>query len=189
VILAFGPTISALESAGLNLTSAETEALKPIGTHNYFSSATKLSIPYGLSFSVKPANPALPPEAAGEPIRFLPLSPYDQIATSWSWGPYREYMSEGQARQILMDTLSTVNRDPNNATASSVEVTAQDVRAFKKWDYFPHYDSAQLKAGWYDKFNRLQGQNGTYFASGLNGFEMVERAVTAGIDVADSYFQ
>lgn len=73
-------------------------------------------------------------------------------------------------------------------TAASIAVTNAGIRAFKKWDYFPHYVTAQLKGKWCDKLNALQGQKNTCWASGLNGFESVEWAVRAGLDVADSYF-
>ncbi|KAJ7716409.1 hypothetical protein B0H14DRAFT_2643845 [Mycena olivaceomarginata] len=46
----------------------------------------------------------------------------------------------------------------------------------------------QLEAGYYAKFNALQGEKNTYYASGLNGFETVEYAIRAGIDVAETYF-
>ena len=59
---------------------------------------------------------------------------------------------------------------------------------FRAWDYFPHFDKDQLDNGYYEKFNSLQGYMGTYYASGLNGFETVEFAVRAGKDVANSYF-
>jgi hypothetical protein len=53
--------------------------------------------------------------------------------------------------------------------------------------YFPHFDRRELERGFYAKFNALQGQNNTYYASGLNGFEIVEFAIRAGRDVVDTF--
>ena len=84
--------------------------------------------------------------------------------------------------------MSKINSDPRDPSAQPKPVTDKDVLAFRKNAYFPHFDSAQLAGGWYDKFNALQGKKGTYYASGLNGFETVEFAVRAGLDVVDSFF-
>lgn len=72
--------------------------------------------------------------------------------------------------------------------ASTKPVTDRDVLGFQQNDYFPHFDSEQLRQGWYDKFNALQGKQKTFYASGLNGFETVEFALRAGLDIVDSYF-
>ena len=139
-------------------------------------------------FGAASAAPNLPPDADGEPVAFISLFNTSNIATTWSWAAYRTDETLEQARLLLKRTLSKVNKNPADPNASPVPVTDDDVRAFRKWDYFPHFDSAQLAAGWYGKFDALQGQKKTYFASGLNAFETVEFAVRAGLDVVDSYF-
>jgi hypothetical protein len=116
------------------------------------------------------------------------LFPTSNIATAWSWGPYRGNLTLDQARTLLKETLSKVNKDPTNSSAVPQPVTDADILGFQQNDYFPHFDSQQLAGGWYDKFNALQGQNNTYYASGLNGFETVEFALRAGIDIVESYF-
>lgn len=85
----------------------------------------------------------------------------------------------------MKSTLSQVNK---NLNPGARDINGGDVLAFQKHDYFPHFDPEQLAAGFYDKFNALQGQQHTYYASGLNMFETVEFAIRAGYDVADSYF-
>jgi len=81
--------------------------------------------------------------------------------------------------------LTSVNEALNPGTGG---IDNGDVLAFVKHDYFPHFDPEQLAAGWYGKFNALQGQQKTYYASGLNMFETVEGALRAGYDVVDSFF-
>ena len=152
-----------------------------------------MDIPFGMRFVAMDTSPVTPFAAAGEPVAFLRLSPFDSIATSYSWDAKNSTKSESDVRTILQTTLSKLNKDPRNVSATDVgitqdDITQDDIKAFRKWDYFPRFNSSTLKAGWYAKFNAVQGSQKTYWASGLNGLETVEWAVRAGLDVADSYF-
>lgn len=184
LILAFPPTIPALQAAGLTLSPNETEVFSPIGLIAYYSGIVNIKSPPGNYEALSPA-PWLPPPAAGEPVAFIHLWPESTTALTYSWGAYRGSQTVSAARALLESTLSAVNR---NLNPGSGDLNAGDVLAFVPHDYFPHFDGPQLAAGFYDKFNRLQGQQHTYFASGLNMFETVEFAVRAGYDVVDSYF-
>lgn len=188
VVLAFPPTLPNLRRAGLDLHLDEEKVFYPIGTHNYFSQAVKIALPFGVSYIGSSSSAGLPPPAAGEPVAALRLQSSSDLVTAWSWGPYRELLPEHDARETALQTWSRINKDPRNATATSQPVTETDLKAFRKWDYFPHYDSEQLANGYYAKLNRLQGARKTYYASGLNGMETVEWAIRAGKDVVDSYF-
>lgn len=188
LIFAFPPTIENLERAGLDLTEEENEVFSEVGVHNYYSSAVEFELPFGVSYIANMSNPAIPPPNDGEPVAVLRLSPNSNVSTSWSWGPYKEFQAESSAREILDTTLSKINKDPRNATAQAEPLCSDDIRAFRKWDYFPHFDSEPLRNGAYDKLNKLQGCNKSYWASGLSGMEIVEWAIRAGQDVVDSYF-
>jgi len=118
----------------------------------------------------------------------LKLFNTSDIATTFSWGPYRGNETRAEAKTLLKTTLSKINKDPRDPSALPEPVTNRDILEFRKNDYFPHFDSAQLAGGWYAKFNALQGKKGTYYASGLNGFETIEFAVRAGADIVDSFF-
>ncbi|KAF2120679.1 hypothetical protein BDV96DRAFT_484959 [Lophiotrema nucula] len=188
IIFAFPPTIENLERAGLDLTKEENEVFKNVGVHNYFSSAVEFALPFGVSYIAESPSINEPPPNEGEPVAVLRLSSAINISTSWSWGPYKEFESIESARDLLNTTLSKLNKDPRNVTAAAVPLTNMDIRAFRKWDYFPHFDTEPLKCGAYEKLNKLQGKTKSYWASGLNGMETVEWAIRAGIDVVDSYF-
>ncbi|ORX98949.1 hypothetical protein BCR34DRAFT_606767 [Clohesyomyces aquaticus] len=188
LIMAFPPTLDNLRTAGLDISDEEDEVFAPVGIHNYFSSAVNLKLPFGVSYIQNSSSRTVPPPNDGEPVAVLRLSPNSTVSTAWSWGPYREFESEASAYNLLKSTLSKVNKDPRDVNAMSVELQSADIRAFRKWDYFPHFDTEQLKCGWYDKLNKLQGCKKTYWASGLNGMETVEWAIRAGQDVVDSYF-
>lgn len=187
LILAFPPTVPALQAANLQLSPAEQTVFSSVLLTAYYSGAVHLQTPRNLGFSEKTATPATPVSAIGEPIAFLYMFNSSDIATTWSWGK-THIISPGIARILLRAVLSKINKDPNDSTAVSKMVTDADIVGFQANDHFPHFAGDQLKEGWYAKFNALQGVNNTYYASGLNGFETVEFALKAGIDVVQSYF-
>ena len=118
----------------------------------------------------------------------LRLHEASNITVAWSWGKYQSFVATGFARGLAQASLSKINKDPRVPEELPTPVTDSDIKVFRKWDYFPHFDTQQLADGAYDRLNALQGQSRTYFASGLAGFENVEWAVQGGLDVVDSYF-
>jgi hypothetical protein len=208
LVLAFPPVMHALQAANLNLTHDEVTVFSPVGITKYWSGAVRVATPDGFTFAGFlretfvgllaqllggvniPFIEFIPwlPEPAGQPVAFLRLENASDIATTYSWGKYRSNQTLASAKALLKQTLSKINKDPRNVTALPVPITDDDIKDFREWDYFPHYDQRQLDQGYYSKFNNLQGNNNTYYASGLNGFETVEFAIRAGIDIVDTYF-
>lgn len=188
VVLAFPPTIENLRIAGVDLRPEEEAVFAPVRVHNYFSSAVEMSVPYNVSYIASSTSPQEPPPNVGEPVALLRLDPSSPVVTSWSWGPDDRSQSAEEARDILSIALSQVNKDPRIPGEVSSALKSEDVKTFRKWDYFPHFDSAELRGGWYQKLSALQGQSNTYWVSGLNGMETVEWVVRASQDVVRSYF-
>ncbi|KAJ5278240.1 hypothetical protein N7524_004393 [Penicillium chrysogenum] len=173
LILAFPPTLSSLQNAGLDVTDEEREVFTPVGTHSFYSGA-------------RPPGPS--PDATGDPVVFTKLHGDLDIAITSSWGPYRGSLTRDEAYARLKSTLSAFNKDPRDAGVFAGAVSDENVLAFQENDYFPHYDSQQLREGYYELFEALQGQKGTYYASGFNMFELVEYALRAGQDVTKRFF-
>lgn len=187
VIFAFPPSIASLERAGVDLTEEEYDTFRNVSTNQYYSSAVDLKLPFGVSYIANATSPAVPPPNDGEPVAVLHLSRESNVSVAWSWGPY-EIQAESAGERLLIESLSKVNKDPRNATEVATPLTTNDVKAFKKWDYFPHFGPEALRCGAYSKLNALQGCKNSYFASGLAGMEIVEWAIRGGQDVVDSYF-
>ncbi|KAL6706758.1 hypothetical protein ACN47E_005094 [Coniothyrium glycines] len=187
VILAFAPTIDNLERVGLDLTELEHDTFSNVTTHQYYSSAIKLELPYGVSYIANQTSPRLPPPNDGNPVAVLHLSERSNVSVAWSWGPY-EYQTAEVGQRLLVDTMSKLNKDPRNTTELPQPFCESDIRAFRKWDYFPHFQSDALRSGAYANLNKLQGQKKTYYASGLSGMEIVEWAVRGGRAVVNDYF-
>jgi hypothetical protein len=208
LVLAFPPVMHALQVANLDISNDENIVFSPVGTIKYWSGAVRVATPNGDTFAgflretflgliaqvlggvTLPFGEFIPwlPEAAGQPVAMVRLFNSSDIGTTWSWGAYQSNQTLAEANTLLKDTLSRINKDPTDTTAIGKPVTDDDVMDFREWDYFPHYDQAQLDQGFYAKFNSLQGSQNTYYVSGLNGFETVEFAIRAGIDVVDTYF-
>lgn len=212
LVLAFPPVMHALQAANLDISSDEQTVFEPVGIINYWSGAVRVATPFqdvmagflqetflalidkflnglglGNIFNFGDFIPWLP-KPAGQPVAWIRLFNASNIATTWSWGKYRTNQTLAEAKTLLIDVISKLNKDPADTNAQPVPITDADVMDFRGWDYFPHFDQAQLDQGYYDKFNALQGHQNTYYASGLNGFETVEFAIRAGKDVVDSYF-
>lgn len=187
VIFAFAPSIASLERAGLDLTEEEYNTFHNVTTHQYYSSAIELELPFGVSYIANTTSPAVPPPNDGQPVAVLHLNEQSNVSVAWSWGPYYE-QDERVARHLLIDSLSKINKDPRNITETPDPLCDADIKAFRKWDYFPHFSPDALRSGAYAKLNDLQGCRKTYWASSLSGMEIVEWAIRGGQDVVDSYF-
>jgi hypothetical protein len=187
VIFAFPPNINNLERVGLDMTELEHDTFKRVATHQYYSSVVELKLPFGVSYIANSSSRTVPPPNDGEPAAVLHLSEQSNVSVAWSWGPY-EFQTKDGARKLLIESLSEINKDPRNATAKPQSLCEDDVKAFRKWDYFPHFESDALSEGAYKKLNLLQGQKMSYYASGLSGMEVVELALRGGRDVVDTYF-
>ncbi|CZT08465.1 uncharacterized protein RCO7_08200 [Rhynchosporium graminicola] len=185
VILAFPPTIPALQAAKVVLTPAETTVFSPLRLIPYFSGAVRLQAPRNLGFSAA-SPPNIPVAATGAPVSLLTLFNTSNIATTWSWG--NNSTTTPVALQLLKDTLSKINKDPRDPAVVGKPVIDKDILGFQQNDYFPHFGPQELAGGWYEKFNKLQGAKSTYYASGLNGFETVEFAIRAGIEIVEAFF-
>lgn len=188
LIFAFPPNIENIERAGLDLTEEEYNLFSKVDTNNYYSSATELALPFGVSYVAQSINSSVPPPNLGEPVAVLRFSPQSNISTSWSWGPTGVFQPESTARSLLETTLSKINKDPRNVSASTVPLAKGDIRAFRKWDYFPHFGSQALQNGAYKALNKIQGCNKSFWASGLSGMELVEWAVRGGQEVVEAYY-
>lgn len=187
VIFAFPPSLENLERVGLDLTELEYNTFHNVTTHQYYSSAVEFALPFGVSYIANATSPTVPPPNEGEPVAVLRLNEQSNISVAWQWGPY-EFLTEEAARALLVDSLAELNKDPRNATEPPEPFDDDNVKAYEKWDYFPHFESDALREGAYDKLNLLQGQKKTYWASGLSGMEIVEWAILGGYDVVDCYF-
>lgn len=179
LVLAFPPTLANLAAIDMPLSPAEASVFAKVGITAYWSSATATQLPWHDFFQQSP------PQPLGAPVGFLQLFPGSPVATTYSWGPIGSNLSLADVRQLLTSTLTDVQR---GAGVANPTVTDEDVKALRAWDYFPHFGTQDLAGGAYAAYDALQGQQHTFFSSGLNGFETVEFAIRAGKDLVAAYF-
>jgi hypothetical protein len=58
----------------------------------------------------------------------------------------------------------------------------------KEWRYFPHVSTEDLKAGYYEALESLQGKDGIYYAGALLSFETVEHTAAYARALVRQYF-
>jgi hypothetical protein len=95
-------------------------------------------------------------------------------------GEIQERPDSWQGQKSPQGVISKFNKDPEDPNAKLEPITDAEVRDFREWDYFPHFNCKQLDHGFYAKFNALQGHKNTYYVSGINSFKTIELVICAG---------
>lgn len=100
--------------------------------------------------------------------------------TTYSWvrGHFDDEADEDELSRVnekLKGTISKINKKSY-------------IISQRNWQYFPHVQIEDLKAGFYKKFEQLQGHHGLYYATTLSTFEIMNEAIRAGEDLAEKYF-
>lgn len=62
------------------------------------------------------------------------------------------------------------------------------IHSISRWKYFPHVTTEELQNGFYEKLDRLQGQNHTYYIGELPTFSMVEMTAAYAAELVEQYF-
>src|SRR5256885_14550578 len=62
------------------------------------------------------------------------------------------------------------------------------VHAQRRWRFLPHFGSADLAAGVYDRIEHLQGRRHTYHAGSLPAYELVECTVAYSRQLVGQHF-
>jgi hypothetical protein len=65
---------------------------------------------------------------------------------------------------------------------------AERLFAYKQWQTFPHVTGAEIKNGFYDQVNALQGQQGIYFSGSLTCFPTLDKLTQYLSDFTNRYF-
>ena len=85
--------------------------------------------------------------------------------------------TDDEARQLLASDFAALSGG-----------TMGRVLLHRAWNHFAHVETAALDAGFYDRFEALQGKNGTLYATGLLAFEAVESTARYARDLVRQFF-
>ncbi|KAF9254773.1 FAD/NAD(P)-binding domain-containing protein [Marasmius fiardii PR-910] len=201
IINAFPPLLEALtgpkdisqptnnSGIGIDLSDSELAVFSKVGMTVYLSSAVSMpNVPVNTTYS------QLPTQDIGQPILATKSFADSPILTTYSWGGWKAYgrneVSLGEARKVMLDTFNAIDFSAAAGVSGPIRAGAkeEDVREFRQWDYFPRFQPEDLADGIYERYNAVQGYKKTYWASGLNGFELVEHAVRAGKEIVATFF-
>lgn len=102
----------------------------------------------------------------------------DQVITTYALRNHkgkRTYKASA-CKKIVLKDLETMG----NAASKVVNE--------KSWYYFPHVFTEDYAAGWYDKVEAMQGQNGTYYAGEIMAFGDMDETAEYSRELVDRFF-
>lgn len=87
-----------------------------------------------------------------------------------------ESMSDSEMRESIEATLARLG--------------GENIRLYmmKRWDHFPHVDTAALQEGFYTQLERAQGKYGIYFAGEIMNFPTLENCITYAKALVNRFF-
>ncbi len=89
-------------------------------------------------------------------------------------------IGDGSSQEEL---FSRLEKDVAGAGGRITELHRAD-----RWKYFPHVSPEDIRLGFYDEMERMQGRNSTYYAGGILGFPTVETVSQYSRDLARRHF-
>ncbi|MSS44321.1 hypothetical protein FYJ27_11485 [Anaerosalibacter bizertensis] len=100
----------------------------------------------------------------------------EQIVTMYVLGDPQERVGVKEARQLVEEDLETLG------------MNLIDIVMHKSWRYFPHVNCDELKHGWYDKVEGMQGELGTYYAGEVMNFGNIDECVAYSKLLVNRFF-
>lgn len=93
---------------------------------------------------------------------------------------YYQIVSPSTTNEQALETL--------RADLANVDIHLGELHTQKAWSYFPHVGSDDLRDGFYEKIDALQGRRGTFYVGALMGFETVEHTAAFADDLVRRFF-
>jgi hypothetical protein len=139
----------------------------------------------------RPAAPFLsalgdPGPYAGEVTTFVTV--YDGAANRPPGVPY-----SADPGLINAYSYSDVDMSADEVAAKAARMIGgklrrAEVRKTYSFLYYPRVSEAQLRSGWFERLEAMQGRRGTYHCGGLTTFWDVEHAMRSGQELVARYF-
>jgi len=119
-------------------------------------------------------------------IDVLPLTAYGN-----PWALVKQWPDRDLCVYYSPVDASVSDDDARAAVVAQVSVIGGQVQSFhdlRRWQYFPHFTTAQMADGFYHRLEALQGQRRTYLLGCAMDFELAERAAQYSNALVDRYF-
>ncbi|KAJ9540426.1 hypothetical protein OSB04_026932 [Centaurea solstitialis] len=165
------------ENKLMDLSDLEKELFSKVETIDYYTTVMKIKgldhLPIGFYYVAEFMDD---PATIGNPVAIQRFYADTDIYLFWSYG---------NAVDIKGARVSELAIDAVNRMGGQVE----DVILQRRFKYFPHVASQDMKEGFYDKMEtELQGQQNTYYIGGLVAFELTERNSTYAMNLVRKHF-
>lgn len=100
----------------------------------------------------------------------------DQVIAFYVLGNPQEKIDEEDCKNLILEDTKILG------------MNIKDIIMYKSWRYFPHINCNEMKKGWYDKVEGMQGQNGTYYAGEVMSFGDIEESVAYSKALVGRFF-
>ncbi|KAL7595771.1 hypothetical protein Lser_V15G29164 [Lactuca serriola] len=161
----------------MDLSDFEMELFDKVETIDYYTTVLKIHglehIPVGFYYFGEFIGD---PNTIGNPVAMQRFYPDKNIFLIWSYGNSTDIVGHKVTR-LAVDA------------ATSIGGKVEKVILQRRFKYFPHVNSQEMKDGFYEKLeNQLQGQKNTFYVGGLMAFELTERNSSYAFSLVMKHF-
>ncbi|CAI9290165.1 unnamed protein product [Lactuca saligna] len=161
----------------MDLSDFEKELFGKVETIDYYTTVLKIDglehIPAGFYYFQEFMDD---PKTIGNPVAMQRFYPDTNIFLFWSYGNSTNIVGQNVI-QFAIDA------------ATSIGGKVEKVILQRRFKYFPHINSQEMKDGFYEKLeHQLQGQNNTFYVGGLMAFELTERNSSYALSLVMKHF-
>ncbi|XP_051217809.1 uncharacterized protein [Lolium perenne] len=165
------------ENEVVELNDLEKELFSKVQTVDYYTTVVKINgfehMPKGFYYFGEFMED---PATIGKPVAMQKFFDDTDIFLFWSYGNSADIKGSFVAKCVT-DIVSSMGGTP------------QKVLLQRRFKYFPHVSSEDMKDGFYEKFeSQLQGFQNTYYVGGLLAFELTERNASYSIETVCKHF-
>ncbi|KAI3791351.1 hypothetical protein L2E82_05117 [Cichorium intybus] len=161
----------------MDLSVFEKELFSKVEIIDYYTTVLKIDglehIPVGFYYFHEFMDD---PKTIGNPVAMQRFYQDTNIFLFWSYGNSANMVGQ-KVIQLAIDA------------ATSIGGKVEKVILQRRFKYFPHVNSQEMKDGFYEKLeHQLQGQNNTFYIGGLMAFELTERNSSYAFSLVMKHF-
>ncbi|KAI3992213.1 hypothetical protein MKX01_021621 [Papaver californicum] len=166
-----------IESKVMEMNELEKELFSKVQTIDYYTTALKIKglehIPMGFYYFEEIMDD---PATIDNPVAMQRFYADTDIFLFWSYGN-SENIVGSKVTEFAVDTVKSMGG------------LVEEFILQKRFKYFPHVNSQNMKDGFYGKLeSELQGMQNTYYVGGLMAFELTERNSSYAVALVCKHF-
>jgi Flavin containing amine oxidoreductase len=125
------------------------------------------------------------------PQRIVGMWPIPEMGVPWA---FTQQYADSQLVQFYTrldrsgGTKATVIEGINRCVTALGATLPENYLTYDEWNFFPHVGIHDLRDGFYERMEMLQGQLNTYYCGGIAAFELVETVMQYSREVVKSHF-